>query len=235
MKLTDVSQNYDTASMWYDTIVNFVFHRLLGLASQRRAAVASLGDLSGQHVLDIGCGTGSNFPYLLETLRPKGRIIGLDYSSGMLAKAKTKIRDQGWQDLIELKQGDAASLRDFAPASMDAVISVWCLGIVHDLDGAIKEALRVLKPGGHIAIMDFGRSKPESGWLRWLSPLYHFLLKKSGIDTAEDLDDEKLRQKWERGTRLLRESLHDYQEATYLQGLGLTISGQKPFGRTQPH
>ncbi len=56
-----------------------------------------------------------------------------------------------------------------------------------------------------------------------------------GIDTVEDLDDEELCQKWEHGRRLLRKSLHNYQEATYLQGLGLTIYGQKPFGRILPN
>lgn len=226
MNLQEVTKNYDAASAWYDLAVELLFHRLLGLRRHRKATIESLGDLQGCQVLDVGCGTGSNFPYLVESLSPGGHLTGFDYSTGMLKKARARVLRNDWESFVTLKQGDAANLNDIVPSSFDAVISVWCLGIVYDLEGALREILRVVKPGGKVAIMDFSCVEPDS-WLRWLAPVYKFILLKTGIDTAEDLDDERLRAKWIRGRSILRENLKNYREETYLFG-GIMIYGELP-------
>jgi SAM-dependent methyltransferase len=108
------------------------------------------------------------------------------------------------------------------------VISVWCLGIAYDLEAALHRAIDLLRPGGRLAIMDFYRSRPDHGILHWLYPVYSFILRNGGISGAEELDDDKLRSRWDKGRRLLKERLVDVWEERYLQGGGLIIAGQKP-------
>jgi ubiquinone/menaquinone biosynthesis C-methylase UbiE len=226
MQLTDVVRNYDWAAPRYDRWTDLVFGRLLGVEKYRGRTIDLLGPLEGATVLDIGCGTGRNFPILVPRVGDRGRIIGVDYSEGMLAQARDRVTAHGWTN-VELMRGDAARLEG-VPENVDAVVSVWCLGIVYDLEAALRRALDVLRPGGRIAIMDFTRARPDRGPLHWLYPLYSFALVRAGIDSPEDMDDSALRRRWERGRRLLRDRLDGAREETYLYGGGLIIAGEKP-------
>jgi ubiquinone/menaquinone biosynthesis C-methylase UbiE len=225
MQLTDVVRNYDWAAPRYDRWTDLVFGRLLGVERYREETIDLLGPLDGATVLDIGCGTGRNFPLLVPRVGAGGRIIGLDYSEGMLTQARKRILANEW-DNVELIRGDAATLQG-VPERVGAVLSIWCLGIVYDLGAALQRALDVLKPSGRIAIMDFGRARPERGALHWLYPFYSFVLTRAGIDSREDLDDAALRQRWDAGRQLLRDRLVSVHEKTYLSGGGLIIAGKK--------
>ena len=223
MRLEDVEENYDRAAKHYDTWTNLVFGRLLGVERLREHAIDLLGDLDGKVVLDIGCGTGRNFPFLIPRVGSTGRVIGVDYSQGMLDVARTRIEREGWQN-IELRQDDAAKLATIE-APVEAVVSVWCMGIVHDLDAALGRAVDVLRPGGRIAIMDFDRARPDRGWLRWLYPVYSRVLRWAGIDSAKDLDDARLRAKWKSGRAVLESRVGHLEEERYLSGAGIIVSG----------
>jgi len=223
MRLDELPRNYDRAAPWYVTATDLVFERILRLRQYRDRTVDLLGELDGATVLDVGCGTGRNFPLLVRRVGERGRIIGIDYSEGMLREARDKIASHGWHN-VQLIRGDAVKLEN-VPEPVDAVVSAWCLGIVYDLEAALNRAVDVLRPGGRIAIMDFCRSRPDRGPLRWLYPTYSFVLKHAGIDTGEDLDDAKLRAKWERGPGVLRARLDELHEETYLQGCGLILAG----------
>ena len=78
------------------------------------------------------------------------------------------------------------------------------------------------------AIMDFERARPERGLLRRLYPVYGKLLQWSGIDNAEDLDDERLHAKWRRGRDVLENRLSDLHEERYLSGAGFILAGIAP-------
>lgn len=167
-----------------------MFGKLLRLERYRARTLDLLGDVRGGRVLDVGCGTGRSMPILARRVGEEGSVIGLDYSEGMLERARRRIEEGGWSQ-VELVRGDAATL-DGLSGSFDAVTSIWCLGIVHDLEGALHAALDVLRPGGRIATMDFRRARPDHGPGRWLFPLHARLLRWAGIDSAEDLDDARL-------------------------------------------
>jgi len=223
MQLSEVTSNYDRASRYYDRLTDVVFGHLLGLEKYRLTTIDLLGDLEGATVLDVGCGTGRNFPHLRSRVGDRGRIVGLDYSPGMLARARERIAEQGWSN-VEVVRGDAVELKG-VPERVDAIISAWCYGIVYDLEAALHRAIDRLPPGGRIAIMDFDRARPDHGLLRRLYPLYSKVLQAAGIDTAEDLDDARLQAKWQRGREVLYARLSDVHEEDYLDGGGLIIAG----------
>lgn len=226
MQLNEVTSNYDRASKYYDRVTDLVFGRLLGLESNRGRTLELLGDLEGATVLDVGCGTGRNFPYLVPRVGTRGRVVGLDFSEGMLGQARRRVERMGYSN-VTLIQGDAVVLEG-VPEPVDAVVSAWCYGIAYDLDAALNRALDVLRPGGRLAVMDFDRARPERGPLRPLYPVYSRMLRWAGIDTAEDLDDERLMGKWDRGRRILRARLSDLHEERYLSGTGIILAGTKP-------
>lgn len=223
MQLKDVARNYDRASRYYDRLTDIVFGCVLGLEQYRQRTIELLGDLDGATVLDVGCGTGRNFPHLVPRVGERGRVVGLDFSEGMLEQAGRRVASMGWKN-VSLVQGDAVTLEG-VPEPVDAVTSAWCYGIVYDLEAALNRALDVLRPGGRIAIMDFDRARPERGPLRRLYPVYSKLLQWAGIDTAEDLDDARLQARWTRGRGVLRARLSDLHEERYSSGAGIILSG----------
>src|SRR5215475_8184573 len=75
--------------------------------AQRRRAVQALGLRAGDSVIDIACGTGQNFPLIERAIGPDGRIVGVDLTDAMLARAQVRIETHGW-DNVSLVQADAA-------------------------------------------------------------------------------------------------------------------------------
>ena len=223
MELQDVQRNYDAAAAYDDVATDLVFHRLLGLRRWRRRMVDVLGDINGATVLDVGCGTGNNFPLLAPRVGSTGGIIGVDYSPGMLAKARQRIERAGWRN-IELIRDDAARLEQVKDPA-DATVSAWCLGIVHDLPAALDRLLNATRAGGSVAIMDFVKSQPDHGPLKPLYPLYRRLLIAAGIDAPEDLDNERLAERWQEGRASLCAQLENMTEEPYLWGAGLQMHG----------
>ncbi len=231
MKLKDVSRNYDHLAPFYDLGDRWISQPIADMASLRTETVARLYLRPGDRVLDIGCGTGLNLPLLLRTVGATGQVCGLDYSAGMLAQARKRVREAGWEN-VDLILGDAADLAGVA-GPFDAVISTWALGIVDDLPAALKSAVSALRPGGRLAVLDLHRTRAPSGLRRTLvDPILHALLRWSGADSPEDLDDERLRKRWAAGKAYLRDALLDVNELDNVEGAGFLLWGRAP-GATQ--
>src|SRR5262245_22046858 len=75
----------------------------------RRNAVARLRVAPGSDVLEIGCGTGLNFKYVIEAQQSRGRLVGLDFSADMLRRAERRVSARGWRN-IDLVQADATQM-----------------------------------------------------------------------------------------------------------------------------
>src|SRR5271165_28937 len=93
-----IAHRYDLTSNLY-TIFGFP------MGAFRRAAVGALALCAGDTVVELGCGTGLNFPLLQRAVGPRGKIIGVDMTDAMLAKASERISKHGWTN-IELVQSD---------------------------------------------------------------------------------------------------------------------------------
>ncbi len=110
-----VSQRYDRIAR----LIPFFEWVLFLPRGLRRKAVERLGLSRGDSVLEIGCGTGRNFPYLREAVGPAGRIYGVDISRGMLHEASALCDANQWRN-IELSECDAADYA--APEPLDGVL-----------------------------------------------------------------------------------------------------------------
>jgi ubiquinone/menaquinone biosynthesis C-methylase UbiE len=125
---------------------------LFGVAKKRKQLFAQA---TGK-VLDVGCGYGMNFPYLINATH----ITGIDFSPIMLEKARSAVLDSGIK--ADLFEGDAEALK-FPDDSFDTVISTLSTCSFFDPLKALKEIRRVCKPDGRILLIEHGRSNWE--WL----------------------------------------------------------------------
>jgi ubiquinone/menaquinone biosynthesis C-methylase UbiE len=133
--------------------------------AQRLRAVRALGLRPGDRVVDIACGTGLNFPLIEQLIGPEGRIVGVDLTDAMLARAQGRIATNRWSN-VSLVQADAA---DFAfPAEVDAILSTYALTQVPDCAEVIARGAAALSAGGRWVVLDL---KLPDNLPRWLPRL----------------------------------------------------------------
>ena len=105
------------------------------------------------HVLDVCTGTGAVAERIVLTHRC--RVTGLDQSTAMLAAARGRLAEAGVLQRVTLVQGEAERL-PFPDAAFDAVAVTYLLRYVDDPPAVLRELVRVVRPGGTLASMDFG-------------------------------------------------------------------------------
>jgi arsenite methyltransferase len=120
---------------------------------QRARTRVALGARPGERGLDVGCGPGFLACELGHEVGPSGRVVGLDESPEMLEAARARIAREGLGDRVEVREGDAARL-GFPAAAFDFVTAVQVYLYVPDVEGALAEAARVLRPGARLAVVD---------------------------------------------------------------------------------
>jgi ubiquinone/menaquinone biosynthesis C-methylase UbiE len=131
--------NESAAEVYEDFFVPALFQ-------QWAARVADAAKIeAGQRVLDVACGTGCLARELLLRVGSRGSVVGIDLNEGMLNVARHKAPEIDW------RQGSAESL-PFEDNSFDAVLCQFALMFFTDRRAAIREMLRVLRPGGRLAV-----------------------------------------------------------------------------------
>lgn len=169
---TQLAPRYDLAN----DLQSFGLHRLW----KRRVVRLALGDApANTRVLDLCCGTGD---MTFEARRQGAALaVGVDFAQAMLDVAQQRHEAAGAEVLFT--RGDALRL-PFADGSFDAVTIGYGLRNVADIEQCLREMLRVLRPGGRLVILDFG--KPASrlvralyaGYLRTALPLMGWLFHR---------------------------------------------------------
>jgi ubiquinone/menaquinone biosynthesis C-methylase UbiE len=119
----------------------------------RAAYLDLLGIAPGERVLEVGCGSGVVLRDLARRVAPHGRAVGLDPSPGLLAVARELADQAGLGGLVELREGDVRAL-PFEDGAFDAILAVTALVHVPEVERAIPELVRTVRPGGRVGVFD---------------------------------------------------------------------------------
>lgn len=150
----------------------------------------------GGRVLEIGCGTARNLVQAAKVW-PDAEFYGFDISSEMLKAARKNLSQSGMRDRITLFHGDAenpAMAMPLAVRTFDRIFLSFCLSMIPDWQGAIRQALTLLAPGGELHIVDFGQSEQLPAPFRallqqWLA-LFHVAPREHLRAFLIELDSE---------------------------------------------
>jgi ubiquinone/menaquinone biosynthesis C-methylase UbiE len=139
---------YNAAADFFDHPTNTFWERY------GRNTIERLQLSRGARVLDVCCGSGASALPAAEAVGPGGLVIGVDLAEKLLQLARAKATQRGLTN-VEFQTGDLTNLR-FADGAFDAVVCVFGIFFVPDMESALRELRRVLRPGGRMAITTWG-------------------------------------------------------------------------------
>lgn len=166
-KGTQVKRMFDTIAGTYDQLNHTLS---FGIDKRwRRKGIAFLRPFHPKTLLDIATGTGDLAIQMHRALQPD-RIVGADISEGMMEVGRRKVAEAGYTDTITFEQQDCTALT-YADNSFDAVTAAFGVRNFENIEKGIAEMYRVLKPGGHIMILELSTPEhfPMKQLYRWYS------------------------------------------------------------------
>ena len=157
------------------------YDRRIGLtAPLRRRAVQRLRLAPGETCVDVACGTGINFALIEERVGPAGRVLGLDLSPDMLARARSRVDRAGWEN-VTLVEGSVEEAR--LPAPADAFLFSLTHDVLQMPDG-LANLFAQARPGARVAL--FG-PKLGSGARAFVNPVVRAMARPY-VTTLDGLD-----------------------------------------------
>lgn len=165
-KSEQVERMFDNIARTYDRLNHALS---LGIDRRwRRKAIAWLRPFRPQRIMDAATGTGDFAILACRKLRPR-QLIATDISEGMMNVGRQKAKEQGLADTISFIREDCTSL-SFADNEFDAVTVAFGIRNFEDLDKGLSEMCRVLKPGGHLVILEL--TTPDRFPMKQLFAIY---------------------------------------------------------------
>jgi len=134
----------------------------MGLGCGNPTAIAALKE--GEVVVDLGSGAGLDVFLAASKVGPKGKVIGVDMTEEMLAKANNLAQTHGYQN-VEFRLGEIENL-PLEDESADVIISNCVINLSPDKGRVFQEAYRVLRPKGRLAVSDIISEEPLPAELR---------------------------------------------------------------------
>ncbi|MEX0746795.1 MAG: arsenite methyltransferase [Rhodothermales bacterium] len=134
----------------YEGVEGYVAEADLGLGCGMPTELADISE--GDTVLDLGSGAGLDVFVARKLVGESGRVIGVDMTDSMVAKARENARTLNYEN-VDFYLGDIESL-PLESSSVDVVISNCVLNLVPDKAAAFSEMFRVIRPGGHFCVSD---------------------------------------------------------------------------------
>lgn len=176
-----VQKMFSSIARFYDlnnTLLSFGLHHRWKVRTIQAAALRP-----GEQVADIGAGTADLSILAAHAVGEKGAVVAIDLNEPMLQIGRRKLSARRLRRTLCLL-GNAERL-PLPDRSVEAVLTGFCMRNVSDLDQALREIHRILKPGGRMACLEF--STPPGPTLRKLYDLYSFtLLPKIGTWVSKD-------------------------------------------------
>jgi SAM-dependent methyltransferase len=184
--------------------------------AHRRRAIQALDLRPGDSVVDIACGTGLNFALIEEAIGPGGRIVGVDLTDAMLARAQNRIGANGWSN-ISLVQADAADF-DF-PAGVDAILSTYALTQVPECADVIARGAAALSVDRHWAVLDLKVPASAPGWVTRLGPAV--------VRPFASIDQWVMRRPWDAIREAMQEELAGLSWTELFFGAAFLAAGSR--------
>jgi len=186
--------------------------------TQRLQAVHALGLRPGDTVVDMACGTGLNFRLLEKVVGPGGRIVGVDLTDAMLARAQDRIATNGWRN-VSLVQADAVGF-DF-PAGVNAILSTYAMTQVPECAEVIAHGTKALSGGGRWVVLDLKVPSSTPGWLAQLGTAI--------VRPFASVDEWIMRRPWEVIRNAIQEELADLSWTELFFGTAfLAVGSRRP-------
>jgi ubiquinone/menaquinone biosynthesis C-methylase UbiE len=157
-------RSYAKSALKYDKQIGFMERRLVGTSHRPWACSRARG-----RTLEVAIGTGLNIPHYPESVD----LVGLDLTKEMLALAAARAAEVG--RVVDLREGDAQEL-PFADETFDTVLCTFSLCGIPDVERAVGEMRRVLKPGGNLVLVDHISSSVMP--IYWLQRCIEFFTKR---------------------------------------------------------
>ena len=184
--------------------------------TQRLQAVRALRLRPGDTVVDMACGTGLNFRLLEMLVGPRGRIIGVDLTDAMLARAQDRIETNGWGN-VSLVQADAAGF-DF-PEEVNAILSTYAMTQVPECADVIAHGAKALSGGSRWVVLDLKVPGNTPGWLAQLGT--------ATVRPFASIDQWIMRRPWEAIRTAMQEELTDPSWTELFFGTAFLAAGAR--------
>lgn len=158
-ELPFIRQMFDSIAPRYDLL-----NRLLSLRQDvawRNALVSAMALPDNGRVLDVACGTGDVAAAVCRRMGPTVRVVGIDFSIGMLVRAKTKI-ERIPNGAVTLVAGDALAL-PFKKATFHTVTIAFGIRNIQDKPAALRAFYKSLTPGGRLLVLELANPR-RGGW-----------------------------------------------------------------------
>lgn len=169
-----IASRYDTLNHWMSLDIDRYW---------RRKAIKQLAPFAPREILDIATGTGDFAIQTAKMLRPT-RLVGADISEGMMEIGRQKVAREQLDSIITFAKEDCMQL-SYADASFDAVTAAFGIRNFADLDKGLSEMCRVLRPGGHLSIVEL--THPTRFPMKQLFKIYsHTILPAYGRLVSRD-------------------------------------------------
>ncbi|MFP9191733.1 class I SAM-dependent methyltransferase [Natronosalvus vescus] len=198
----DAQSFYGRWASLYDLLAR----RTPGIVSLRRRAAMACRLEPGDTVVEMGCGTGANLPFLREQVGPEGSVIGIDFTAPVLERAH---RLTEGHENVHVVRGDATTTPIDGP--IDAILATFVVGMLDDPAGAVDDWCDLLAPGGHLVLVNAARSDA------WYGPpvnvLFRAVVVLSTPPTTTLRYDDDLTARLDRRIRTAHDRLRDRSSA----------------------
>ena len=202
----------------YDVVARYT----PGIRGLRERTVDVLAPAEGDTVVEFGCGTGANLPYLRERVGPEGTVVGVDFAPGVLSLARERVARHGWEN-VYLLRGDATR----PPIERaDAVLATFVMGMLRDPDAVVRQWGDLVGSGGRLCLLDLARTTRPG--LTPLNALFRGLTVVSSPGSRTDYETPPTRRLDERvaaAHRALFDVCRDRERSLHALGFARLTAG----------
>ena len=194
-------------------IFDWVFWLPRGICAR---AVERMELRPGHRVIEVGCGRGRNFPAIRKAIGAEGHLYGIDLSEGMLARARSLSKRQGWGN-VTLVNGNAGEYEP--PEPVDAALFSLCYEVIPNDREVLRHVWEGLLPGGRVVIVG---ARTHPGVLgKLLGPLGELVSRATVLGSP-------YKRPWED----LKEHTADVETEFFLWGSYYICRGRKMIAKT---